>query len=85
MAVAGSLSCQTDAQVPRELGKGGSAVSSVLNRFLARKALHDMQLAVDALQRGQSEEALRYLQDVQVTVAQIERQPKNPSKQNQER
>ena len=51
----------------------------------ARKALHDMQLAVDALQRGQTEEALRYLQDVQVIVAQIERQLKIPSKQNDER
>ena len=51
----------------------------------ARKALRDMQLAVDALQRGQTEEALRYLQDVQVIVAQIERQLKIPSKQNDER
>lgn len=40
----------------------------------ARKALHDMELAVDALQRGQSEEALRYLQDVQLIVSRVERQ-----------
>ena len=40
----------------------------------ARKALHDMELAVDALLRGKSEEALRYLHDVQRVVAQIEKQ-----------
>jgi hypothetical protein len=39
----------------------------------ARKALHDMELAVDAMLRGKSEEALRYLHDVQRVVAQIEK------------
>jgi hypothetical protein len=44
----------------------------------ARKALHDMELAVDALLRGKSEEALRYLHDVQRVVAQIEKHLTTP-------
>jgi hypothetical protein len=44
----------------------------------ARKALHDMQLALDALQRGRSDEAIRYLQDVQQLAARMERHLKNP-------
>lgn len=38
----------------------------------ARKALHDMELAVDAMLRGKTDEALRYLQDVQRVVARVE-------------
>lgn len=44
----------------------------------ARKALHEMELVVDALQRGKSDEALRYLQDVQLIAPRMERHLKNP-------
>ena len=37
----------------------------------ARKALHDLELACDALQRRKAEEADRYLEDVEVAVKRI--------------
>jgi hypothetical protein len=44
----------------------------------ARKALHDMELAIDAMLRGKSEEALRYLHDVQRVVARVEKHLSGP-------
>ena len=46
----------------------------------ARKALHDMQLVLDALQRGQSDEATRYLEDVELLIARMLRELKNPTR-----
>ena len=46
----------------------------------ARKALHDIQLVLDALQRGKSDEATRYLQDVELLAARMLRELRKPSK-----
>lgn len=50
----------------------------------ARKAMHTMQLVVDALGRGKSDEALRYLEDVHQITDRIERNLRKPSEATQE-
>jgi hypothetical protein len=47
----------------------------------ARKALHNLELACDALQRRQNQEAARYLQDVELAVARIRHELSNAQKQ----